>query len=918
MPGIYDAFLSRYKSYTEIQKVAIPIVSRGSNCLIVAPTGSGKTESAVLPLLDSMMQRSGKEGVQVLYITPLRALNRDMLGRLESICAALQISVAVRHGDTTPSERARQARKAPMFLITTPETLQSMLPTKRMGGALRNIKAVVVDELHELVYSKRGTQLSLALERLEEIAPGYQRVGISATIGDTNLAMRFLCGGRECALADVDVRKGIEVRVELPQRGSRELKDFSARFGLDAAALARLEAIAAHISGSTSTLVFANTRQVVEALGSRLIYLDKEVHFGGIGVHHSSLDRDERIAIENAFKERRLKSIIATSSLELGIDIGSIGLVIQYGSPRQALRLMQRIGRSGHREKEVSRGAVIATNVLDAVEAIAVYSNAKAGRIETFEPNSNALDVLANQICGIALDKHMMNIDALLALIRRSFLYKDFEMAKLSELLTFMGRQKLIGFDGRVVTSGARTRMYYYEHLSVIPDVKRIAIRSIADNRLVSMLDERFVASNIEEGSTFITKGLPWKVVSIDNDVVSVEPSAEIQAAVPDWRGEDIPVSYSVAQRVMHLLGRFQDENHCGDAGANAEIESLVKAQKACFSPVQNRMTIELLEGYAVLHTYLGTQANEALSRLLAYMLGSRYGSSTNIRASPYSIFIETERGSEIVGMLKGLNPESIEKVLEGAVASTELFRYKFVAIAKLFGIIDKGASISASMAKRLIRVLNESPVYAETLRELMRNYFDMGALRDFAKDIGSGKIAVDAVTLDTASPITRIMLDAAYYTRELVAPLRPNSELVEAFAGQVLAKRIELLCTYCGFRFTRNVSDIKDASRILCPSCDSPMVSLDKPEYAEVVKKRMAGKRLGAKEQKLLKEMMKYASLFDSYGGRAAIALSVYGVGPETASRALLMLRREENLFLMDLLEAQKNYVRTKKYWSA
>ena len=187
MPDIYEMFLDRYKSYTEIQKVAIPIVSQKSNCLIVAPTGSGKTEAAVLSLLDAMAQNPGKDGIQVLYITPLRALNRDMLSRLESLCAAMRVSVAVRHGDTAQSERARQARKAPMLLITTPETLQSILPTKSMNGALHNIKAVVVDEMHELMYSKRGAQLSLALERLEEIAKGYQRIGISATIGDTDI-----------------------------------------------------------------------------------------------------------------------------------------------------------------------------------------------------------------------------------------------------------------------------------------------------------------------------------------------------------------------------------------------------------------------------------------------------------------------------------------------------------------------------------------------------------------------------------------------------------------------------------------------------------------------------------------------------------------------------------------------------------
>ncbi len=917
MPDIYEKFLSRYKEYTEIQKVAIPIVSRRSNCLIVAPTGSGKTEAAVLPLLNAIAQNN-KEGVQILYITPLRALNRDMLSRLESLCSTMNVSVAIRHGDTSQSERAKQARKAPMFLITTPETLQSMLPTKSMGTALRNIKAVVVDELHELIYSKRGTQLSLALERLEELSPGYQRVGLSATIGDLNYAMHFLCGDRECVKADVDIRKGIEVKVELPRKRSRALKEFSERFGLDNDALARLETIAAHIAGSTSTLVFANTRQVVEALGSRLIYLDKEMHFGGIGVHHSSLDRDERIAIENAFKEHRLKSIIATSSLELGIDIGSIGLVVQYGSPRQALRLMQRVGRSGHRERAVARGAVVATNALDAIEAIAVYSNAKAGKIETFKPNANALDVLANQICGIALDKRIIDLDKLLELIRRSFLYKDFGSDKLTELLTFMSKQSLIGFDGRVVTSGARTRMYYYEHLSVIPDVKRIAIRSIADNRLVAMLDERFVASNIEEGSTFITKGLPWKVVSIDNDVVSVEPSAEIQAAVPDWRGEDIPVSYGVAQRVMHLISRFDDENHCGDTDTDEEIARILKGQRACFSSSDNKVVVELLENCAVLHTYLGTQANEALSRLLAYALSSRIGGSINIRASPYSVFVETEKGTELVDMLKGMNLESIVKVLEGTVTSTELFRYRFIVIAKLFGIIDKSASISASMAKRLIKVLKESPAYEETLREIMQNYFDMETLREFVRSISSGKITVEAVRLESASPITRIMLDAAYYTKELVAPLRPNSELVEAFAGQVLAKKIELLCTYCGLRFSRSLADIRESKKLLCPNCNSPMVSLNKPEYVEVVKKRMNGKKLGPQENKQFREMMKYASLFDSYGGRAAVALSVYGVGPETASRALLMLRREENLFLMDLLEAQKSYIRTRKYWSA
>ncbi len=919
MRSIYEMFLERYGAYTAIQKEAIPIVARRESCLIVAPTGSGKTEAAVLPLLDAMAGTEGaREGIFVLYITPLRALNRDLLDRMESLCAAIGVSVAVRHGDTSPSERARQVRKAPLLLITTPETLQSMLPTKGMGRALRNISAVIVDELHELLYSKRGAQLSLALERLEEVAPGYQRIGISATVGDTASAMRFLCNGRKCSLASVDARKGIEVGVELPRRHSAELKGFSERLGLDSPALSRLEAIARHVASSTSTLIFANTRQVVEALGNRLINLDRERPFGGIGVHHSSLDRDERIAIEGAFKARRLKSIIATSSLELGIDIGSIGLVIQYGSPRQALRLIQRVGRSGHRERELSRGVVIATNVMDAIEAVAVYGNAKAGRVETFAMHAGALDVLANQVCGVALDKGAIGADALLALVHRSYLYVGLEKGTLESLLEFMSRQLLIGFDGRTVTSGARTRAYYYGHLSVIPDVKRIAVRTIADNRLVAMLDERFVASSLEAGGTFITKGLPWRAVSIDNDIVSVEPSADVEAAVPDWQGEDIPVSRGVAQEVMRLLSKFEDENRCADEGARKEIDGALGEQEQSFHTSPGRLVVELLGDYVVLHTYLGTQANEALARLLAYMISSRFGESTNIKASPYSIFIDTDRGEDVSAMLRGLDPDRIESMLEVSISNGELFRYKFMAIAQLFGIVEKGAAVSASMARRLMRLLKGTPAYAETLREIMHNYFDVGTLREFARQVRSGEITIDAVRLEAVSPITRIMLDAAYYTKELVAPMRPNSELVGAFAEHVLAKKISLLCTYCGFAFTRGLAELKDEKRILCPSCGSPMLTLNRQEYEDVVKRRMAGKALKPKEAKFMKEMMRYAGLFDAYGGRAAVALSVYGVGPITASRALLMLRREENQFLMDLLEAQKTFVRTRKYWSA
>ena len=916
MPGVYEAFLRKYGSYTDIQKVAMPIVADGDDCLIIAPTGAGKTEAAVLPLLERMSS-GDKSGIKIIYITPLRALNRDMIKRLEELCAVADMTVAVRHGDTTQSERGKQARRAPMVLITTPETLQSILPTKTIGIALGNVKAVVVDEIHELYYTKRGAQLSLALERLEEKAPGFQRIGISATIGHAEAVQRFLCGEGKCRIATIKNVREMDVRIRIPSGYRKELKPMEDKFGLDASSLARLDLISEGIAGSKSTLVFANTRQVVEALGSRLLYLNTIEPFGGIGVHHGSLDKEERIAIENSFKSGGIRSIIATSSLELGIDIGNIDLVIQYGSPRQALRLIQRIGRSGHTQKGVSRGLVVPTNIIEAVESVAIYQQALGGQLERFSMQNEAMDVLANQVCGIALDKGTLDIEYLHKIVSRAHLYAALGMEMLKQLLEFMGKQRMVGFDGKTITCGARTRMYSYGHLSVIPDSKRFLVKNIVGNRIISTLDERFVANEVDEGSVFITKGLPWKVVSIEENVISVEPSMELEAAVPDWTGEDIPVGYRTAQAVFELLGKAGGAKVGADERTKGQIDKFADSQKQFFLPSKDTLFIESLENFRVLYTGLGTQANEALARLLASIFSMRTGSSVNVKASPYLVFIELPKTMDVERTLKQLKPELVERELRRAITGTELFRYQFIVVAKLFGIIDRDATVSRSLARRLIGMLEGTPVYEETLRALMNNYLDVKTLKDFLENLRLDRIKIKNVYSESPSPFTKAVLSSAYYTKELIAPLTPNNELVESFSQFVLAKSNKFLCTYCGFNFTRKLSEIKDKDKIECPSCQSPMLTLYDDAYKNVVDKTRKGIRLRGGEIEVMKEALRYASLFSAYGGKAAVALSVYGVGYRTAARTLMMLKRDEHSFFMDLLEAQKNFIRTKKYWS-
>ncbi|MGD0728540.1 MAG: DEAD/DEAH box helicase [Candidatus Micrarchaeaceae archaeon] len=918
MSDLYKLFLERHGSFTDIQKLSIPIIENGENCLVVAPTGSGKTEAVVLPLLESL-GKNDNSAIKILYITPLRALNRDMMKRLEELCKHTNVTIGVRHGDTTQKEKSRQTRVAPMFLITTPETLQSILPTKYIGTYLKNLKAVVIDELHELYYNKRGAQLSIALERLEELAPNFQRIGISATIGDPELVKNFLCNDRKCRIVKVENIKEMELSVQSPKKPRQKMEELEDKFGLDGAAIARLEKISELVSNSNSSIIFANTRQVVESLGSRLVYMNSRSSFGGIGVHHSSLDKQERINIENNFKNGTIKSIIATSSLELGIDIGSVDLVIQYGSPRQSLRLAQRVGRSGHTHRGVSRGVIITTNSVETLEALAITELVRNGSFEIFRPQFGALDVLTNQICGIVLDKSKLELKKMHEIISRSYLYKDLKIEELTNLLNFMLKLRLLGFDGNIITGGSRTRMYYYAHLSVIPDSKRFLVKNISENRIISTLDEKFVANNVDENSVFITKGLPWKVISIDKDVISVEPSTDLEAAVPDWTGEDIPVSHKTVQSAFLLLDKFSGKEHYKNLTDDSfrAIKELKEKQEVSFMPSAQSLIIERLEDHSIIYTGLGTQANEALSRLLANIISLRLGRSVNVRASPYLILIGVKKDMDLSRILMGINSSSLQNTLKGMVGETELFRYKFITIAKLFGVIDKDAAVSRSFAKRIIKVMRDSPIYEETLRELIESYFDISTLASFFDKIHKGTVKIKVIDAPSPSMLTKTILSSAYYTKELITPLTPNNELVESFSRFIMSKVAKFLCTYCGFVFSRKLSEVNGMDKIMCPSCSSSMITFYTDDYNKVIRKRLEDKKLDHRDKLLVKEMLQYASLLDSYGAKAAIALSVYGIGPKSAARALMMLRHDERAFFIDLIEAQKNFVRTKKYWS-
>ncbi|MGC8710176.1 MAG: DEAD/DEAH box helicase [Candidatus Micrarchaeia archaeon] len=919
---IYRIFLDRFGEFTSIQKKAIPVVEKGENCIITASTGTGKTEAAILPILKRISVEN-KKGINAIYVTPLRALNRDLLKRLELFCKTLGISIGVRHGDTPKKDRVNQSKKPPQLLITTPESIQNLLFTKNLRDSLKNLEVVIVDELHELYYNKRGAQLAVALERIAELAGNFQRVGISATIGDMNTAALFLCGNRLCKIISDENEKKVELRLEMPSVMKKDYAKFREVFALDVETAARVERLKELIEGANESIVFVNTRQVAESLGSKLLYLDKTEHFGPIAVHHSSLDKMERIRVEEDFKNGRVRSIIATSSLELGIDIGGIDLVIQYGSPKQVTRLLQRVGRSGHAVHGKASGDIVVASVIESIESAAIIKLAYEKVLEKRRIEKNPLDVLANQIVAIALEYKSIREEKLFEIISRSQPFANLKIETLKSVINLLNQLHLIKFYKGVVFRSGRSISYFIENISVIPDVARFIVRSATGNNIISSLNENFVANYIDDGSIFITKGLPWHVISIEKDTIFVEPSTNLEAAIPDWEGEDIPVSYEVANSTYKLLSGHdvsEIESFVDSATLN-KINNFMAEQKKYFIPKENEIAVEEFGDYVIIYLPLGKLANELLSRIIGAIFTSEVGFGVSTRAMAYAVVVDVSAArhkpntKRILSLLKEQNFEGILKS-NSLIYSSELFRYKFIQIAKLFGIIEKKATVTKNIANRLIDFYKGTPVFDETLRDLYKNYYDLEHVLDFSKRLKEGTIDFALFSFPELSPMSNEVLKSSYHYRELMLPLLPGSEEVRQFVEGMKSKSVDLLCTFCGFNFSRKISGLNEGSGITCPNCRSTMISIFKPEYREVIDKVTKGVKLKKHEKEIYSEALSSAGLIQEYGDKALVALSTYGIGVRTAARVLKMLRTEYNFFVIDLIEAQKNYIKNRRFW--
>lgn len=931
------------------QTKAFPPILAGENVLLIAPTGSGKTEAVLLPILSKLVEQKSQNpqqtGIQVIYITPLRALNRDMLKRLQYWSQKLDITVDVRHGDTEMKVRRKQAQKPPQMLVTTPETLQAILPGSLMRRHLKAVAFVVVDEVHDLASSKRGAQLSLALERLALVTnKEFQRIGLSATIGNPEEVAHYLAGNRrEISIIEASAEKSYRYNVENPVPIEKDY-ELAAKLETSAEAASRIRRILELVDSHQSTLIFVNSRTVAEVLGHKLAQLGRD----DIAVHHGSISKEERIAIEDEFKAGQLKAIICTSTLELGIDVGQVDLVVQYMSPRQVNSLIQRVGRSGHRLGRESEGTIITVYPDDTLEALASIKNAKAGLIEPVPMHTGALDVLAHQVAGLLMDQQPLAVNELSRIIHRSYLYRSVQKTELLDLLRFLDslRQLRLNEDESVLTKTRKTRIYYYENLSMIPDERRYPVINVISDRKIGTLGDEFMALHARVGLNFIMKGKVWRIVQIEDEAgtVHVVPSEDPMASVPGWDGEILPVPYELAQQTgqnREKIARALKET--GDPAVAAEVlarelgsdkASMTQAISEVYEhiqvgaplPTQNNIVLEAYDRYIIVHACFGELVNKTLGGIFDSILSEREVIS-GWWTDGYRILIEAPRKlnkyelAELPQTLFSLTDEDVDRAFKKYLDAKFPFGYKMKFVAERFGVLPRGKTMSYQRQAELKSHFDNTPVYRETIREAMMEKVDLDRAKQIMADVRAGKIKVATyVSYEKPSPLAYHILSKYGDVTELMAPERILVNNVDKLKLAIDARETTLLCMKCGEWSThQKIKELPEEPH--CGRCGSGLLaplyrSQDQAKLQDALKRRREGKELTPEELKEVSQARRKADLILSYGKEAVRALQVKGVGPETASRILGKMHPEEDKFYMDLLKAKIQFLRTREYW--
>jgi len=915
---IRDAIVERgFVSPTDPQLRAIPEILAGRNVLLISPTASGKTEAAVLPVLSKYIADRGEDrGIKILYITPLRALNRDMLDRFEWWGKRLDVRIAVRHGDTEVKERSFQAKNPPDMLIMTPETLQAILTGRVMKRHLQAVRYLIIDEIHELAEDKRGSQLTIAIERLRATATHeFQVIGLSATIGTPEKIVKFLVGnGREATIIHVPVGREIRLKVICPKPSPKDTA-LASRLFTHPEVAARLSVMRKLIEDHRSVILFTNTRSIAEILASRMKVWDVDFP---VSIHHGSLAKPSRISAERGLKGGQLRGLVATSSLELGIDVGGIDFVIQYMSPRQVTRLIQRVGRSGHRIGRVADGIIVALDSDDTLESMVIARRALEEELEPVSVPNKPLDVLAHQLVGLLIQKGRWYLNEIMELVTKAYPYKDLTEQELLGVINYMHSRfpRLAWYSDldKLILRPRRIKSlytYYFGKLSMIPDEKQYLVIDEADDQAVGVLDEAFVAEYGEPGRKFIVRGSPWKMTSIRGDKIYVKQIRDPTGSIPSWIGEEIPVPFEIGQEVGSIRRRAEEsirpsggereliDELCEDYPVDAETmrrslsETIEQIALGAKVPTDRRVIVEDWDDFVIIHAHFGLLVNRTLARLVGHVLSEEIGITIGVQQDPYRILIQTSGSAgaaKVADTLRQLGRMEIQTLILESTKKTGLFKRRLIHVAKRFGAITRWVESGSVNLRQLMKSFEGTVILDEAFKETLEKDLDLANTTRVLQQIGDNIELLVAPHSPDASPIARIGIERISRKTDLIPPEKMKRILIESTRVRILNEFRTLACPKCfAYAQMQRVKDMPDD--FTCPKCRKSYLGItaELPEMIERIRLKKTRKP-SQHEERIVDNLRGSARLLRKYGKVAAIVMAGRRI---RASEARLVLRR-------------------------
>ncbi|MFA6072650.1 MAG: DEAD/DEAH box helicase [Candidatus Woesearchaeota archaeon] len=969
-PLILDWWMSSFSEFSPPQKFAIVNIHNRENTLVSSPTGSGKTLSAFTAILNELtsqsIQNQLEDKIYCVYISPLKALGNDIQKNLNSPLCAIQkiydekleamkykknkehnyeptdklikiekkekikkltnnlnIRIGVRTGDTSASERSKMARKSPHILITTPESFAIMLTSPKFKENFKSVEWVIIDEVHALADSKRGTHLSLSLERLHSIK-SFCRIGLSATVSPLEDIAKFLVGYedpenkifRPCKIIDVSYIKKMDLKVLSPVNNliTTPYKETH---------IATYNLVNDLIQKHKTTLIFTNTRSAtervvhnlkdkfptnyaqvdetndpltedelekIEEMEKKLLdrekkekkeedeqkqelieykknhpelqlkktkaVLKKELELAKeleenelkykqelknekanntlnaqsyIGAHHGSLSQELRLNIENRLKDGKLKAVVSSTSLELGIDIGYIDLVILLGSPKSVARALQRIGRSGHKLHDVSKGRIIALDRDDLVECSVLLKAATEKKIDKIHIPMNVFDVLAQQIFGIAIEDKQ-NIDQIYDLIRHSYPYGDLLRKDYNDILKYLAGEYANLEDRHVYAKiwidwetkemgkkGKMARVMYMTNVGTIPDETNVKVKIGAE--YLGSIAEPFL-ERLKRGDVFVLGGQTYEFQYAQGMTAFVKTSVNRPPTVPSWFSEMLPLSFDLAMEVQKFR-RYMEEQfsskttpedilkfiheylYVDEYGANSIYEYFKEQFEYAEIPHDKKLVIEYFDDpknkYIIFHSLYGRRTNDVLSRALAFVLSKIHNKDIEININDNGFYLIAPKGQSVqvsraFGMLKA---NLLREVMKHALEKTEILnrRFRHCAGRSLMILRNyKGRSRSVGRQQASSRLLisaikridNDFVILREARREVLEDLMDIVHAEEVITDIQSGKISIKEIHTEIPTPFAFNLISMGYSD---IMKLEDKQQFLKHMHEMVLAK---------------------------------------------------------------------------------------------------------------------------------